>query len=148
MQLKSLVMALAIFAGIFFHSLPSYSQGVDKYKITGMSVVYKDKDGEYLYHRAWVKCDYLVVIDAANKRIKLYQFGKESDYDIISIKAAEVDKDKNLILRIECVDGSGGNCGVRLITLNNPPPEYNGDTELMKFEYSDITIIYRYKEIK
>lgn len=120
-------------------SIISYSQNIDKYHLTNVSTVYKDKEGSFVYKDDWDSCNFILTIEAKKKTASLYANGRENKFDLISSHIVQ-DDDGDAIVKFLCLDSQGTQCGLILTTLANFALK---DRSFIKFEYNNKEIVYK-----
>lgn len=133
-------MKYLLIAIICIIQIPSIAQ--DQYHITGMMVITKDKDGDYLYHKDWKEITTMAIVDPAQRKISILANSPFS-FDITSAERPYHDKEDNLILKFICTDNKGKMCWISLITLALPIDNYQN---FIKISYNDLDLLYRYIE--
>ena len=116
---------------------------IDTCRLEGKLFIKKDMNGEYLYHIDWKPCSYLAIINMNQTSITLIRNSEKSIYTIQSYNKPVQDEKQNLILKFICKDDHDIKCGVVLITLADPIDDYQN---MIKIEYNNITLVYRYKD--
>jgi len=130
---------------LFYLSLCSAQSLPDKFKLKGMMIIYKDNDGDYLYHKDWKPVDYLAVFDPENKKLKIYTSSDALDGDFDIIRAEKMQKTDNgdIVFKLKVIDKKGRECAASFITLKN---ENEGFQSFIKIDYGNIAMVYRYKD--
>lgn len=129
----------------FSTAITLYSQKVYKYQLSGVEVVMKDRDGEYLCHTRWVDCNILVSWDLHAHIVTVKAPDTTTTFTILGAQEPYLDADSNLIMKMRCIDDEKKNFGWRIINLVTP---MEGWHDFMKLEYGGFAIVYRMKELE
>lgn len=127
---------------VFCFLLPfiSFAQ-IDTCKLEGIMMIAKDKQGAFLYHYEWKKCDRNAIINLNINNIRIEYEGKANAFLIKEMLAPSGVEGQYAEVLMDCLDDDRKKCKVSLITLKK---EVDGYRSFLKVDYNTTAIIYRF----